>query len=1841
MSTIQVAKNSFQDGLIMDFAPSATQANCMTSALNATLLTLNGNEMSLQNDMGNARVETARLPDGYIPVGTCEFGDIIYIVSYNPLTNKSQIGCFPSPERNIDTKEQGIPGQTIQASDFQVFDGDKPTGDLKTMSKKVILTNSLSPGDKYAIHATNAVNTPIYSEKLSGVGAGNVNEFPQLLKVSVVSFEEDGKIKYLDSSVKWYDDIGYFILNNVGNENEIPDIDAYRNILQSGYSIFQSKVAGKLGLYFELEAITGFSCSHDVVLLYEVQEGDITYKKYAINMDLSWTNNNKFVNPSYIVADEVRLENIRTDEESIKLFEKTNTEDIKTLTESIKGINLNNRYILGDTDYGDYESYKSLKSNYDEGIIDDGVIKADISSITYKKTINLDTNNIEELYYKTSLCQTQIDIKDDEIVNYLNKSVYKDFGYILIPYKTANGEEIKNDVQLHYTLTPAMPYGKLSQYTQKGVIEFSKIGTGYVNVTDWKYYNTDTLSTLTFGLDVYPEPNHHIERVVLCFYDDNGFAGAYKIENKNSYSGKFTEIIPLDNSIPSYKLINIYNSQYYCAINEDVISYETGDFVKIKSLENQGIFSNVDKYNDYYITVQEFNKLKQQLEDVENSTNLNDYIYTENSQICYYSTKSAEIKSNRLYLVKIVIEDVSDLDVTQKEFKTIERWFWSNTLFNENYYGVSDFTILQPKLQFDCGAYYKQIDETLNPKQDEMQEEDGGIRVIKQHIVNGKIANAIQVGFQNNHNTFSLYHPNNKGEYDENGPGALTDIMITINIPKLGIIQYPEKIEYKSFNGYNTDYTDLSPKKSLLYNNDGIVDSFDIKFEVGESNTGTNDYLSSTQEYLENQDVYQMKLELKNIIFLDENKYKAITLLVNLNNYNYHKVIYNYVTKQLPILKPIIYDVTDLEKYNLSYNNGHFYINNLYVIAGEHKNHSKKSSVRVFELNQDNYTIPISYEGENNLYTWDADGVYGYHSADSKNLLTQNEKLSSITKDGFYLWAIDYYSESHSDGDEPEIAIVADNITIEQPENKPIYFTNPDRLVTFPIDGCLSYEKNTYDQENIVTYEDVLNPGQDTIGNTMYENGFSKNTMFGLALVRDNVWYTLNNIFNFKTNNNTSVSNTITQEIDYNGNQYYIDKNTQYYIDDIGQDFNLISQINPIIKGNYVLAVQRDTNTWTLLNSKLSFGYINNDDNLYRINSNQNISINNNTWFGGDMTSLADWDNSGGQNKILYKYKDKTWIEGVKKLFQPLSKQYPIDIIIDSNKPYFENEIVPVNILDSYFQDSGLIYYELIDNGDTKFVAKHVIQANTPNWGKRNNSYKIVKEWDQRCEYYKINEDGSLNENAKYEGSEKVAQFWYDSRFKVVGFDDTSGKYYVLNTDGTLSEELAIGEIRYNNGTVNYSYYRTGSYEMIAPKVGTGLWIEVDNSGNIVLSDENIANGIPIKDAKDAYYDFDYDVVAADTNGVYYKVTDKGELSSDLANLKLYNSGTAKAVAFPANLKFKRTLQDVEYAKTDETKDGMAVYTPTRTITHEFQNESEITKYNLYGYVGELETPTIENQIVIPFTIKQNTNTTHEFGVLKENLPITPGDALVGLLNSVYCKLDDYTNSNQIQVDSVYTNYVTKYTKDVFYEVSLKEGAEVNNLINVADKSYTSYLEDLLTNSNKEVQLDHLLTNVNNLHITLDGCKKTIPIELDIQSPTIPNITAQNSNCYILKDGVLSLSTLNLADDTMYYFNKNELRELVQQQFAVSAHPEVIDNTYISTKSDNAVNKFFVNNLAKAFTLNNGELCLNETYHTEQNMFQITLDDIGNYCTALKDIPLKASLFSGTEILTTLQHEST
>ena len=45
------AQNTFNEGMVLDNHPLMTPNTVLTDALNATLVTMNGNEMVLQNDM--------------------------------------------------------------------------------------------------------------------------------------------------------------------------------------------------------------------------------------------------------------------------------------------------------------------------------------------------------------------------------------------------------------------------------------------------------------------------------------------------------------------------------------------------------------------------------------------------------------------------------------------------------------------------------------------------------------------------------------------------------------------------------------------------------------------------------------------------------------------------------------------------------------------------------------------------------------------------------------------------------------------------------------------------------------------------------------------------------------------------------------------------------------------------------------------------------------------------------------------------------------------------------------------------------------------------------------------------------------------------------------------------------------------------------------------------------------------------------------------------------------------------------------------------------------------------------------------------------------------------------------------------------------------------------------------------------------------------------------------------------------------------------------------------------------------------------------------------------------
>lgn len=328
MAERKITTNTFGEGLIMDFAPDNTPNTSLSNALNATLLTYNGNEMSLQNDMGNGRVESAYLPEGYIPVGVCEFGDIIYIASYNPLINKSQIGCFPSPERNISNKEISDLNTTF-SSDELAKDGTIINSNIK----KIIFGNkNIGPGDKFIISWGKAgKNNRDYISNFGNTSqsfAEGESYWPKLVKLHIVSIQDDGKLIYLDNDVQWYptnikdsnsnSDSAFPIsteefLDEDGTMKDLHNLDEYRHALNCQYSVFQQKVSGKLGILLELESINNFNCGHKIFRRkYKIKEGDKEKEEevFDIYFSASWDTDNYNINPSGIIITKSTLKNM-------------------------------------------------------------------------------------------------------------------------------------------------------------------------------------------------------------------------------------------------------------------------------------------------------------------------------------------------------------------------------------------------------------------------------------------------------------------------------------------------------------------------------------------------------------------------------------------------------------------------------------------------------------------------------------------------------------------------------------------------------------------------------------------------------------------------------------------------------------------------------------------------------------------------------------------------------------------------------------------------------------------------------------------------------------------------------------------------------------------------------------------------------------------------------------------------------------------------------------------------------------------------------------------------------------------------------------------------------------------------------------------------------------------------------------------------------------------------------------------------------------------------------------------------------------------------------------------
>ena len=234
----KISVNQFNKGLNLDNNPVSVSNDSLIGALNATFVTKNGNEVVLQNDMGNASVDKAQLPAGYVPLGAKEHGGIIYVASYNPLTDESQIGCFPSPQRNFaNSSECNLGFDSLY--DF-VGHGEPATLPNhyyinKPYEQRIITIDGtdgiIRPGDKFVITSTDC---------------GDFITYKDLLKVRVLIITSDNQ------SIDITDELTHPRINFGDGFEFIRDISTNTTIEDSDYTIYTNRTCGQLCLKAEL-----------------------------------------------------------------------------------------------------------------------------------------------------------------------------------------------------------------------------------------------------------------------------------------------------------------------------------------------------------------------------------------------------------------------------------------------------------------------------------------------------------------------------------------------------------------------------------------------------------------------------------------------------------------------------------------------------------------------------------------------------------------------------------------------------------------------------------------------------------------------------------------------------------------------------------------------------------------------------------------------------------------------------------------------------------------------------------------------------------------------------------------------------------------------------------------------------------------------------------------------------------------------------------------------------------------------------------------------------------------------------------------------------------------------------------------------------------------------------------------------------------------------------------------------------------------------------------------------------------------------------------------------------
>ena len=528
--------NTFDKGLLMDFNPIVTPNNVLTNCLNGTIITFNGNEYALQNDMGNGRVETAYLPEGYIPLGTAELGGIIYIVSYNPLKGVCQIGSFPSPERNLTNDEFQEQITSLDISGFYKDKKDSYTYTdtiIKTQQRLILSDKFLYPGDKFQVSSINLLPDLNYISAYSNSENNSQYINPKYLKFSVISISEDGKIENLNDNLIWYPLQGeseesgtYYYIRNIqlGNTDEGKvDLDEYRSLVSSNYNIYQGNDKGNIGILAELECINTFSCGYNISQ--KINPSDDTKIRYSTKLYLNWT----YDNP--INSNKINLYGIK-----VRLYHDDDTLDRWQYIIIPCIYSVNGAINVGDFDICKYPNNVEFL-NYNLNIPEN--LKYNLNkmgefavSTDQQEWIRQNQSWINNSMGWTGQASTPNSLKTLITQFFENNSKFieqylsprqnnGEDSQIEIDLSSFNlsSEDIDRNPILHIEVTPLMPFGAIEYLKQSYQLDLNKVGTGKFTLNRYQYQNYSSGNIMNIGFETYPEENAEFRNLRVNVYE--------------------------------------------------------------------------------------------------------------------------------------------------------------------------------------------------------------------------------------------------------------------------------------------------------------------------------------------------------------------------------------------------------------------------------------------------------------------------------------------------------------------------------------------------------------------------------------------------------------------------------------------------------------------------------------------------------------------------------------------------------------------------------------------------------------------------------------------------------------------------------------------------------------------------------------------------------------------------------------------------------------------------------------------------------------------------------------------------------------------------------------------------------------------------------------------------------------------------------------------------------------------------------------------------------------------------------------------------------------------------